>query len=1044
MNKYRLLLSFLLLASTSTLLAQIPEDCADRQQANNWPEYYCDCKYTAEDFSLPLDIQISDTRWFKGKISDLAQGISAYLNSDCPMKFEVYPFCTSKTPEYEKIFEQNQANSIDGTSIKNRLEEAGYGSVEATFYISISPVNGLGGRLILRPEADGMPSSCDDPLYIFPRMSLYSTQPTDVYVIDPSNIAEATDIIIYWQGDNNTPCDLQLTSNSCDGPLVDEVTLDATHNCYTLTAEVLDEAWFNDEKFFLHFSHAPNTAGFVHCLVPEYTAAYTDTTICQGMGVQLGDTLLTETTTYPIDTIFLHTNQYRVNYLNVIVIEPEAQQDTLAFQYTQQPYLYRSQHTISKPGDYDLTIHTPGACDERYLLHVYHNIDTVVNVKDTFLCYGSSFKYQGKLYSQDVSFGQAVWKNQDTLLIDTLNVYFATTPEIVYDTIMQNQNKYGKTYKQPGEFRFTYTNPNTFCVDSIILLVKPNSDLNIQYDYCYIDTTLCQGMEYEDIYGNVYTESTVLYDTIPRVMNKHYEVEITTITFTQPEIQHDTISLKTTQLPYKYNKYCTVDTFDLYDYTVHVDGRCDERYQLMVLHDIDTTYQIVDTTLCQGKVYTYGEVGYTTDITLVDTLRLDADTYQILTIQVVFTEPDIQPDTLILKTTDLPYTYREQYTVETFGVYDVLIHTPGACDERYKLYVHHDIDTTYQTVDTTLCQGKVYTYGGVEYTTDITLIDTLQLDADTYQILTTQVSFLAPDIQLDTISIKTTDLPYTYREQYTVETFGGHDVLIHTPGSCDERYQLQVLHDIDTTYQTVDTTLCQGKVYTYGGVEYTTDITLVDTLQLDADTYQILTIQVVFSEPDIQYDTISIKTTDLPYTYREQYEVTDFGNHDVVITLPNTCDERYYLQVLHDIDTLVLETDTFLCYGKVFVQDMVEYQVDTVLQFASWLNGDTLQIDILNISFATLPDVRYDTLTLTQSELPYQYCDTSLAAFGDYELMLYNEEGCLEQVNLSVQERIIAGIDNTSLIDRPRLILRNGVVYILRGSETFTLLGEKI
>jgi hypothetical protein len=227
-------------------------------------------------------------------------------------------------------------------------------------------------------------------------------------------------------------------------------------------------------------------------------------------------------------------------------------------------------------------------------------------------------------------------------------------------------------------------------------------------------------------------------------------------------------------------------------------------------------------------------------------------------------------------------------------------------------------------------------------------------------------------------------------------------------------------------------------------VEYTADITLVDTLQLDADTYQVLTIQVSFLAPDIQLDTISLRTTDLPYTYRNKYTVDNFGEHDVLIHTLGTCDERYYLQVLHDIDTLVLETDTFLCYGKVFVQDMVEYQVDTVLQSASWLNADTLQIDILNISFAMLPDVRYDTLTLTQSELPYQYCDTSLAAFGDYELMLYNEEGCLEQVNLSVQERIITGVDNTSLIDRPRLILRNGVVYILRGSETFTLLGEKI
>jgi hypothetical protein len=31
----------------------------------------------------------------------------------------------------------------------------------------------------------------------------------------------------------------------------------------------------------------------------------------------------------------------------------------LVFKYTQQPYLYRNQHTISTPGNYDLTIHTP-------------------------------------------------------------------------------------------------------------------------------------------------------------------------------------------------------------------------------------------------------------------------------------------------------------------------------------------------------------------------------------------------------------------------------------------------------------------------------------------------------------------------------------------------------------------------------------------------------------------------------------------------------------------------------------------------------------
>ena len=580
MNIHRLLISFLLLALTATLLAQIPEDCADRQQANSWPEYYCDCKYNYQDFTLPLDMNISQSTWFRGKISNLVQGISAYLHSDCEFKFSVYLFCTSDKPEYEVIFAQNQANSIDGSSILRKLEEAGYGDSDAQFYICITPINGLGGRLIMRSEADGMPSSCDDPLYIFPGMSLYSTQPSDVYVIDPSNIAEATDIIIHWDGDNNTPCELKLTSNSCDGALVDKVTLDAPNNCYTLTAELLDEAWFNDEKFYLHFNHAPNTAGFVHCLVPEYTAVYTDTTICQGMGVQLADTLLTEPTAYPIDTVFLHTNQYRVNYLNVNVVEPEIAQDTLAFKYSQQPYIYRNQHTISKPGDYDLTIHTPGACDERYMLHVYHQVDTIVQVSDTSICYGGIFKYDGKTYSKSVTLVQSYWKNNDTLVFDTLKVYFATLPEIIKDTVKIGERYYGKTFFQAGDYSFLYTNPQTFCKDSILLHVLEGSSDGIEYEYIYKDTTLCEGKTYNH-WGTLYTSSTVVYDTIP-VSDNYQEIEVTTITFTEPENVYESIYIEQSQLPYIYREQ-TIDSFGEYVFTLSNIEGCSEIIHLSVI-----------------------------------------------------------------------------------------------------------------------------------------------------------------------------------------------------------------------------------------------------------------------------------------------------------------------------------------------------------------------------------------------------------------------------------------------------------------------------
>jgi hypothetical protein len=65
--------------------------------------------------------------------------------------------------------------------------------------------------------------------------------------------------------------------------------------------------------------------------------------------------------------------------------------------------------------------------------------------------------------------------------------------------------------------------------------------------------------------------------------------------------------------------------------------------------------------------------------------------------------------------------------------------------------------------------------------------------------------------------------------------------------------------------------------------------------------------------------------------------------------------------------------------------------------------------------------------------------------FGEYELLLYNDEGCLELIYLSVQEKkVTTNLEDTELYDRPRLILRDGVVYILRDSEVYTLLGEKI
>ena len=257
------------------------------------------------------------------------------------------------------------------------------------------------------------------------------------------------------------------------------------------------------------------------------------------------------------------------------------------------------------------------------------------------------------------------------------------------------------------------------------------------------------------------------------------------------------------------------------------------------------------------------------------------------------------------------------------------------------MHVYHAIDTLYETVSETLCQGKSFTYNGVTYTSSTTFADTLQRDADTCIITSVSLTFTAPEAIPDTLALKQAALPYTYRGQETITAFGDYDLTIRTIDECDERYLLHVYHAIDTLYETVSETICQGKVFTYNGVEYTADIAFEDTTKQDDDTYLITSVLLTFTAPEMEYDTVLVKTDDLL--------------------------AGYY----------------------------------------------------------------------------YEPADTTVYAAGDYfyEILIYND--CTRHLTLTVNEEVMSAVDNLPHAERPRLIMRNGVVYILRGKDRFTLLGEK-
>ena len=843
MLRHICLVALFMLSRAGMMAQQITMDnCSEMSNKWGWPSYYCDCKFNADTFKLPLDRQISDSTWFVAKLSDLSQGLSAYLHSDCDMSFDVYTLCTAETPKYQAVFTSNQTNSVNSQVIKEKLEDMGYGdNVDGTFHICISPILGFGGRLLANTQNQEFHSTCDDPLSIFPGMSLLCTSTEKVYVLNPSDIPYGEDVILQWQGENGAPCQCSITRNECDAEPFVQTTLQTRMDSLIIPSELIDQAWEKDEIFYLHLSYAENTRGTIQYLAYNYEEIISDTTLCQGMEFRYDDIRTTKPGVYFYDTLQLSHTRYQLFGYNVKFISPITTNDTIALRYTELPsYSYRGK-PIREFGDYTFLFQTPNECDERIRLHVRHNLTTIANIIDTTLCAGSAYKdANDRYYTNEVSLVDSLWQGRDTVHVVYTNVHFSPM-DTVHETkkytaarIKKGVRLYGQTFNDFGDYEI-----NTFNNDG------------------------CQMIIYL-------------------------------------HLQHSFITLSKT----------------------------------------------INESVCVGKTYTHsnGDI-YTSSTTIIDSMWTDIDTLRLTTTNVTFTAPEATPDTLALKQSELPYTYRGQETITTFGDYDVTIHTAGECDERYLLHVYHAIDTLYETVSETLCQGKVFTYNGVEYTSDITFSDTLKRDEDTYIITSVSVIFTAPEIQFDTIGLKTSDLPYTYRNQYTIPVDGlnqEYDVLLHTLDTCDERYSLYVYHNIDTLYQNMDTTLCEGRIFTHDNVEYTMPTALIDSNWLNTDTWQITTINVAFTEPEMEYDTVVVMTEELLAGY-------------------------YYAPA-----------------------------------------------------------------------------DTTIYAAGDYfcEILTYND--CTRHLTLTVNEELTSAVDNLPCTEQPRLIMRNGVVYIIRGKECFTILGMKI
>lgn len=639
------------------------DDCPGKLPTS--PYYYCQCRNTSRVFQFPLEVQITDTMWFSATIDDMRAGLSAYWFADCSVTFEVFAFCSSKVPTVTLTVGQNQMREMSIEEINAKLEQMGdqaelLGQV-LTPRIRVYPNNGGSGTAYCYPYDQGPRSTCDTMLAIVPGMTYVCDMPEEVYELTPSKISATGKGFIRWKQKKNLPGTIRLTTDSCNGPEIANVTLSDSMRVLVLDSLRMMALKNANRSVFIHVSHDSSHVGrIVYRNTIKWDRQVIDTVICQGKALQLADTALRETTYYGGDTLLLKKDTLALTGYNLTVTAAEPQYDTLYLKASQLPYSYRN-NIIPKNGwgDYDFTIHQADRCDERYLLHVEHNFVTKYTNIDTTLCLGKTFKIGAVTYSRDTVIRDSVWAyapatntTPDTYTIRDIALHFAD-PEIEYDTIAvppSQMKTNGYWYAQLGVMVRGYG-------DTLIVKKKNNTctrwiqlhvDKNITIIPQDIDTTLCLGKTMM-INEDAYYADTVVYDTI-MIDGDEWMAGNITIRFTEPETEYDTIAVVPMMMNADGYRYEALDAMVQYGDTMiekKAEDQCTRRIQLHV----DTAaipVTEIDTTLCLGKTISVGEITCSADTTLRDTVQIDAETWVIRDITIRFAEPEMEYDTVFV------------------------------------------------------------------------------------------------------------------------------------------------------------------------------------------------------------------------------------------------------------------------------------------------------------------------------------------------------------------------------------------------------------
>ena len=669
-------------------------------------------------------------------------------------------------------------------------------------------------------------------------------------------------------------------------------------------------------------------------------------------------------------------------------------------------YTWNNQ-TYSATGNYVQHFSTVHGCDSMVTLHLTIH----PSLTDSFTqeaC--DSYTWNNETYNATGDYQQHFSTVHGCDSTVTLHLTIFHSSDVAYQDVVCAESHYqgygyDTTINVAGVYNLVHHNTNVDGCDStttLQLTVNPVYRKNIS-------TTICETAFY-NFNGQTLNMAGTYVDTLPTVNGCD---SIITLTLAVASEYRDTIHADICQ----YETY-TLNGFQenatgFYTQNLIASNQCDSVVVLdLTVHPLDTTYLTDE--VCQNVSYdNYGFANVATDVAgtftherHVDTrFGCDSTVFLTLTVKPVYELRFV--DTICLGN---PYQLHDFDTLPTtVGTHTVVrrLQTTQGCDSVRVLTL--TVNPTYNhDVYASICQGDVYTYNNVDYSTP-----------SVYPVMLTTVNgcdslvnlhlTVNPTYSYEETASTCDNVPYVWEghANVTIPTTEGSYVLwdsLQTVNHCDSVYKLNLTVNPTYLIPMTDVVCSYELPYQWRGRSIEAAGVYYDSLKtaVGCDSVYMLTLTV----NPAYYSEMSATTCDnVPYVWNGHANVTiptEEGTYTIWDSLQtvNHCDSVFKLTLTVN-PTYHHDVYEEICYGDVFSFNGGVYDEtgDYPVTLTSASNCDSVVTLHLTVNpVYTVPM----TVEVCEGALPYVFNDTVILNEScQRTIHLYTEKGCDSIINLN-------------------------------------------